>query len=153
MSSSQQYFPENYRIVVHSRAIQGRVYLTAVNFDFGIEHHEEVTRFSESERILSIAHLILGIQKKIAERLKSLGRNAQPHPTPMNAAEVLQPKLDQSLSIGDTAALLGEKIHTVRRMADQGLLPFHTSVGGHRRFSRETMIRLAQERALRSDSK
>lgn len=142
----KRYSPENYRIVVHSKTLDGAVYITAVNFDFGIEHHEQVTRFSESEKILSIAHLIIGIQKKIADHLRRLDRNQLPHPVPMNTEEVLKPKLPESLSIGEVAELLGERIHNVRRMADQGLLPSQPSPGGHRRFPKDAILKMARER-------
>lgn len=41
-----------------------------------------------------------------------------------------------SLSIGDAAKVLGIPIHTVRRLADSGVLRVHQSEGGHRRFQR-----------------
>jgi hypothetical protein len=146
LRTAKRFAPENYRIVVHSKAVNGRVYLSAVNFDFGIEHHEEVTRFSETERILSMAHLIIGIQKKITERLKGLDRQTLPHPVPMNADEVLKPKIPDTLSIGEVAKVLGEKIHNVRRMANLGLIPSKLSHGGHRRFPKDATLRLAKER-------
>ena len=145
LPQKKRYPAENYRVVVHQKAINGRVYLSAVNFDFGIEHNEEVTKFSETERVLSMAHLIIGIQKKITERLKSLDRQALSHPAPMNADEVLKPKLPDSLSIGEVAKILGEKIHNVRRMANLGLIPSKLSHGKHRRFPKDAIIRLAKE--------
>jgi len=141
-----RYSPENYRIVVHSKTLNGTVYITAVNFDFGVEHHEQITRFSESEKILSMAQLVIGIQKKISDHLRRLDRNQLPHPVPMNTEEVLKPKLPESLSIGEVARLLGERIHNVRRMADQGLLPLQLSQGGHRRFPKDMILKIVGER-------
>lgn len=145
-NKKSRFSPENYRVVIHQKMIHGRIYITAVNYDFGIEHHEEVTKFSESERILSMAHLVIGIHKKLAQRLKSLDRSEDPHPTPMNSEEILKPKLRQKLTIGEVAKILGENIHTVRRMADQNLIPSELSHGGHRRFPKDAILRLAKER-------
>jgi excisionase family DNA binding protein len=90
--------------------------------------------------------LILGIQRKIAEHLKHLDRTQTEHPSPRNTEELLNPKLPDTLSIGEVAKCLGEKIHNVRRMANQGILPSKLSLGGHRRFPKEAILRLAKER-------
>jgi predicted site-specific integrase-resolvase len=46
----------------------------------------------------------------------------------------------QLLSIGETAAELGVAVGTLRRWHRQGLLmPFGRTVGGHRRYQRDTV--------------
>lgn len=151
-TSKKRYIAENYRIVLHVKTINDRTYCTAINYDFGIEHHELLKNLSESEKLLSTARLIIGIQAKISERLARLDRNHAAHPVPMNADDVMRPKLPDTLSIGEAAELLGEQIHNVRRWADQGKIPFQTTPSGHRRFPRAAIIKLAQKRvSLASD--
>jgi diguanylate cyclase (GGDEF)-like protein/excisionase family DNA binding protein len=53
---------------------------------------------------------------------------------------------DELLSLSTVAAALGVSPSTVRRLADQGILPGTRTEGGHRRFRRADVQRLARER-------
>lgn len=53
---------------------------------------------------------------------------------------------DDLLSLSTVAAALGVSPSTVRRLADQGVLPGTRTEGGHRRFRRADVQRLARER-------
>ena len=50
------------------------------------------------------------------------------------------------LSLGPASALLGVDPGTLRRWADEGRVPVYTTPGGHRRFDRRALERLATER-------
>ena len=50
------------------------------------------------------------------------------------------------LSLGPASELLGVDPGTLRRWADEGRLPVYTTPGGHRRFDRRALDRLAAER-------
>ena len=51
--------------------------------------------------------------------------------------EMFTTNLDEWLSLGDVAELLGVHTSTVRSWADRGHMPVHRTQGGHRRFRRE----------------
>lgn len=53
---------------------------------------------------------------------------------------------EELLSLSAVAEALGVSPSTVRRLADQGVLPGARTEGGHRRFRREDVQRLARER-------
>jgi excisionase family DNA binding protein len=53
---------------------------------------------------------------------------------------------DELLPLSAVAAALGVSSSTVRRLADQGVLPGTRTEGGHRRFRRSDVQRLARER-------
>jgi excisionase family DNA binding protein len=60
-----------------------------------------------------------------------------------------QPELyhDDWLSLQDASALLGVATSTLRRWADAGRVPMKRTLGGHRRFARAAIVRLAGEQA------
>jgi excisionase family DNA binding protein len=51
------------------------------------------------------------------------------------------------LTTTDAAALAGVAASTIKRWADQGLLPFSRTAGGHRRFERQAVERMVREQA------
>ncbi len=57
--------------------------------------------------------------------------------------------MQDTLGIGDLAALTGVPVRTVRFYCDEGLLESHRSAGGHRRFPRSAVERLDLVRRLR----
>lgn len=56
---------------------------------------------------------------------------------------------EDTLGIGDLARLSGVPVRTIRFYCDEGLLEAARSVGGHRRFDRATVDRLAMVKRLR----
>jgi DNA-binding transcriptional MerR regulator len=57
--------------------------------------------------------------------------------------------MQDTLGIGDLAALTGVPVRTIRFYCDEGLLDSRRSVGGHRRFARSAVERLDLVRRLR----
>jgi len=51
-------------------------------------------------------------------------------------------EMEQWLSLGEASALLGVHTSTLRRWADNGLVPCQRTPGGHRRFSRQGLLPL-----------
>jgi excisionase family DNA binding protein len=49
------------------------------------------------------------------------------------------------LSLREASALLGVTTSTLRRWGDSGRVPMRRTLGGHRRFAREAIVRLAAE--------
>jgi excisionase family DNA binding protein len=142
---TKRFKPEEYPVVIK------RVgeYLWAYNLDFELQHHERLTSFSDQEKVLQTARLILGIQSKIHEKIAVLDRNQKEHPIPLRSDELLKPKVKDGIPIKEAAALMGEAIHNIRRMADEGELKTFRTRKGHRRFSRSQiealLIRRQQE--------
>src|SRR5437868_3361031 len=52
---------------------------------------------------------------------------------------------DEWLSLQEASELLGVATSTLRRWGDAGQVPMKRTIGGHRRFSREAIRRLARE--------
>jgi excisionase family DNA binding protein len=67
----------------------------------------------------------------------------------MESAETARPPIEQSadwLSIGPASRLLGVDPDTLRRWADDGRIQAYATPGGHRRFSRRSLDRVALAR-------
>ncbi|GAA3651981.1 MerR family transcriptional regulator [Nonomuraea antimicrobica] len=59
------------------------------------------------------------------------------------------PGRDDTLGIGDLARLTGVSVRTIRFYCDEGIVASVRSVGGHRKFGRDAVERLAMIRRLR----
>jgi excisionase family DNA binding protein len=55
-----------------------------------------------------------------------------------------EPALEDWFSLHDASALLGVAASTLRRWGDAGRVPMKRTLGGHRRFPRQAIIRLAE---------
>lgn len=73
-------------------------------------------------------------------------------PTPEEKPAVAPPRRrrrdpsSRTLTASEAAAILGVSVATVRGWADQGRLPSHRTVGGHRRFEQEQLREWLSER-------
>ena len=56
---------------------------------------------------------------------------------------------EEYLRVGEAAAMLHVSRQTLGRWARQGKVPFHLTMGGHRRFARSVIERLRQELEFR----
>jgi excisionase family DNA binding protein len=60
------------------------------------------------------------------------------------ATDEAQPNTEAWLSLHEASALLGVAASTLRRWGDAGRVPMKRTLGGHRRFAREAIVRLAR---------
>lgn len=52
-----------------------------------------------------------------------------------------EPDLEKMLTVSETATMLGVSAATVRRMANEGILPcYRVGKGGHRRFKKKEVL-------------
>src|SRR3954470_11464605 len=58
---------------------------------------------------------------------------------------------DDWLTLQDASAMLGVATSTLRRWGDAGRVPMKRTLGGHRRFARDEIARLAGRQASRAE--
>lgn len=133
--------PEEYPVVI--RRVGN--YIRAINYEFNVEHFEELVVFSETEKLLHIAQCVAGVYLKIEQKIASFERAGRPCPIPRSSQEIFSPQLKDEISLKEASRLLGEKSHNVRRMADDGELTIRRTRKGHRRFSRSEIENLIKK--------
>jgi excisionase family DNA binding protein len=140
MLKEQKIVAQDYPIIVSRLADHIRF----SSVEFGIELLEKAFLASREDQCAQIAIGIFRMQEKIARHIKAQLASGLPCPAPRKIASLLlSANSSNQITLAEAARILGEPLHSVRRMADRGELTVTRTRRGHRRFSRAQVERLA----------